>query len=136
MWNFHMKIYIEDIGKILADFQINTSVPLNHFHFPNILTDTAVILEDKVLKNLHNFKVWNQWNLRKMHATRLKSMNNIPFIWWSNAYVLSKCCNQISRQLLHDIIMLLNHHKVPRVVNAFSGSKEGGLCWLKDSRLT
>ena len=55
-----MKIYIEDIGKILADFQINTSVPLNHFHFPNILTDTAVILEDKVLKNLHNFKVWNQ----------------------------------------------------------------------------
>ena len=83
-----MKIYIEDIGKILADFQINTSVPLNHFHFPNILTDTAVILEDKVLKNLHNFKVWNQWNLRKMHATRLKSINNIPFIWWSNAYVL------------------------------------------------
>ena len=34
-----------------------------------------------------------------------------------------------------DKFMFLDHQKVPKVENACSYSKEGGLCWLKDSPL-
>ena len=95
-----------------------------------------VIIQDvKYLNHFHNFKTSNQWNLRQMHATRLKSMNKISFIWWSNTYVLSKCFNQISLRLLHNKIVLLSHQKVPKIANAVSFSKECGLSWLKSSPL-
>ena len=54
------------------------------------------------MKNLHNrFTFYT----RKSHATRLKSMNKILFIWWNNTYVISKGYNQINLRLSCDKIV-------------------------------
>ena len=81
------------------------------------------------------FNILHQSNLRTSHATRFKSMNKIPLIWQNNSYVVSKSYNQINLWLSYDKIIFLNHQKVPKVAKACSHSKEGGLCWLKDSSL-
>ena len=49
--------------------------------------------------------ILHQSNVRKSHATRLKSMNKIPFIWWNNTYVISKGYNQINLRLSCDKIV-------------------------------
>ena len=56
---------------------------LKHLEFSKVLTDTPVILKD-MFNEKFTFK---QSNLRKSHATRLKSVNKMPFILYHSVFL-------------------------------------------------
>ena len=75
--NIHVIIQVKKIQEFYV-----IQFYLNHLQFSNVSTDTTVILKEKMLneKSTKPFNILHQSNLRKSHATRLKSMNKIPFI--------------------------------------------------------
>ena len=105
--------------------------------FFNALTVGTIILMDKIMNEKFTllFNIWTQLNLRKSYATRLKSLNKILFLWWNNAYVISKGYNQVNLRLSFYKIMFLDHQKISEGSECLFLFKEGWFLHLGNFKI-